>query len=54
LTITLFVSYKIAQDEVNFPIGLVGDVTWAGTILETSTDNSKNRDQFQKSGNPEF
>jgi len=35
LTITLFVSYKVAQDEVNFPIGLAGDATWAGTILET-------------------
>jgi hypothetical protein len=33
--IALFVSYKIAQDEVNFPIGLVGDPTGVGTILET-------------------
>ena len=35
LTITLIVSYKVAQDEVNFPIGRIGETMEVGKILET-------------------
>jgi hypothetical protein len=35
LTITLIVSYKVAQVEVNFPIGRVGVTMGVGKILET-------------------